>query len=95
MEAVKCWVAICCSYDECNSGLMPVKAFSDAAGSSVLLLTLGFLNYHGDYKHFVSSQKALSENGLGSQAAGNLEHLLGRLKISARVTDTCKFFSIL
>lgn len=80
MVAVKCWVAICCSYDECNSGLMPVKAFSGAAGSSVLLLTLGFLNYHGDYKHFVSSQKALSENGLGSQAAGNLEHLLGRLK---------------
>lgn len=61
---------------------MPVKAFSGAAGSSVLLLTLGFLNYHGDYKHFVSSQKALSENGLGSQAAGNLEHLLGRLKKS-------------
>lgn len=74
---------------------MPAKAFSGAAGSSIQLLTLGFLNYHRDYKHFVSSQEALGENGLGPQAAGNLKHLLGRLKIYARVTDTCKFFSIL
>lgn len=74
---------------------MPAKAFSGAAGGSILLLILGFLNYHRHYKHFVSSQEALSENGLGSQAAGNLKHLLGRLKIYVRVTDTCKFFSIL